>query len=302
MLASACAIAGTTALGVCATPAPQVKIPIRNYPLGVAIGGGSAWVSTHRDSILYRIDVKTNRVVSRIDIGQNACGQVGFGFGRVWVGHCDTATSVVVIDAATEQVVGKVPAWPLVFVFGVGSVWMTGDLGDTGEILRLDPKTLQVQARITAGHGATPFLTPTGVWSLNTEDGTVSRIDPATNKVTKTMRYGEPGDSAAAFAGGAIWIQNTSAAALYRFNPSTGRTTTVPLKFMGVADPFIAVGRGRIWVRLSSFRVAGIDIRTGKLRTILRTQAPGGGYLAIDRTSVWEPASLIDTVFRIPAP
>jgi virginiamycin B lyase len=302
LLVAVCAIAAATTLGVHATVAPPAKIPIRNYPLGVAVGGGSAWISTHRDSILYRVDSKTNRIASRIDIGQNACGQVGFGFDRVWVAHCDTATSVVVIDALTEQIVGKVPAWPLTFAFGFGSAWMTGQLGDNGEILRVDPKTLEVQARIAVGHGATPFLTPNGVWSLNTEDGTVSRIDPTTNQVTKTTRYGEPGDAAAAFAGGSIWIQNASRHALYRFNPATGRTATVRVQFVGSADPFVAAGRGRVWVRLSDLRIAGFDIRTGKLRTVLRTQAPGGGYLALDHTSVWEPASLIDTVFRIPAP
>ena len=47
---------------VAAVPAatrPPARYHIGPYPIGVAAGNGSAWVSTHRDSILYRIDVRT---------------------------------------------------------------------------------------------------------------------------------------------------------------------------------------------------------------------------------------------------
>ena len=187
-ITAAIALSGAVAAAAAATAKPSTKIRVANYPIGVAVSGTNAWVSTHRDSLLYRIDRRTNRVAAKIDIGQNACGQVGAGLGRIWVPHCDTATSVVVLDAATSAVVGKVEAWPLKIAFGYGSAWMWNPAGDTSELLRVDPASLRVVAHIPLpAPGGAAFKGPDGIWHV-ADDGTVSRIDPATNAVTKTLR------------------------------------------------------------------------------------------------------------------
>jgi len=39
----------------------------------------------------------------------SSCGTVSIGLGRVWVNGCDDNLEVVVIDPATNQVVGRFP-------------------------------------------------------------------------------------------------------------------------------------------------------------------------------------------------
>lgn len=303
VLVLAAAAAVVVVATAAAALAPAVRLKIGPYPLGVAVGGGSAWVSTHRDTMLYRVDAATNRVVGKVDIGQNACGQVGLGFGRVWIPHCDTATSVIVVDAATQQLVGRVQdAWPLAVAFGFGSAWMPGEPGDQQELLRVDPASLAVVARIPVGQGATAVAGPDAIWVLNGGDGTVSRVDPTTNAVTETLRVGAPGFMAGVFAGGRLWIQNEDTHQVLRLDPRTGKTTVLAVRTVGVADPWLVAGRGRVWVRTSLSEVLGLDARTAKIRTRLKTFAPGGGYLALDARSIWEPASDIDTVLRVKAP
>ncbi len=295
---------------VAAVPAatrPPVRYHVGPYPIGIAVGNGSAWVSTHRDSILHRIDVKTGQVTNKIDIGQNACGQVGLAFGRVWVPHCDTATSVVVVDASSNQVVGKVDAWPLKIAFGFGSAWMWNPAGVGSELERVDPATLQVVARVPLpATSGSPFTSPNGVWVV-TDDGTVSRLDPSSNRVTRTIRYGPPGGAAGVWAAGSIYIQNVDARRIYRLNPTTGKSTTVRLgDFRGGflagsdADADIEVGKGLVWVHISDLQIVGINPKNGTVVRRIKTDASGSAYLAADNTSVWEPAAAIDTVFRYP--
>jgi YVTN family beta-propeller protein len=64
---------------------------------------------------------------------------------------------------------------------------------------RLD-RTVAVGRRpgaITVGEGA--------VWVVNTDDGTVSRIDPATSKVVATVPIG-PGPAAIVAGAGGVWV------------------------------------------------------------------------------------------------
>jgi len=64
---------------------------------------------------------------------------------------------------------------------GLGAVWAS----DTakGEILRLDPRSRRVLARIPVGGEARVTVGAGAVWAFN-ERGRVVRIDPATNRVT----------------------------------------------------------------------------------------------------------------------
>jgi YVTN family beta-propeller protein len=46
---------------------------------------------------------------------------------------------------------------------------------------------------------------PDAIWVANSGDGTVSRIDPATNAVTKTISVGHR-PLGVAFANGLVWV------------------------------------------------------------------------------------------------
>jgi YVTN family beta-propeller protein len=64
------------------------------------------------------------------------------------------------------------------------------------------------------------------VWVANRGDGTVTRIDPATN-ATVTTRVGQM-PVALAFAAGRVWVSNTAGASVTGIDPTTGATVAVP--------------------------------------------------------------------------
>jgi YVTN family beta-propeller protein len=60
------------------------RIHTSRYPVGIAIGGGSVWVSNHLVGTVSRIDPKTNKVVATIKVGGNPAW-IAVTRDRVWV-------------------------------------------------------------------------------------------------------------------------------------------------------------------------------------------------------------------------
>src|SRR5262249_35862422 len=83
-----------------------------------------------------------------------------------------------------DQTIRVGPA-PFNVAAGFGSVWVTV----SGGLVRLDPATGAAAARITLG--GRPWGVAVGegaVWVGNRDDGTVARVDPATNTVAWRVR------------------------------------------------------------------------------------------------------------------
>ncbi len=131
--------------------------------------------------------------------------------------HRSTTTpepASVEVDVSTVRGVAEFPSAVAV---GEGGVWVTApsqDGSDGGEVIRLDPETGEIVARIRIGAapgwefgGAGLAVGGGGVWTVGTAraedggccDGLVSRIDPATNAVVDELRV--PG-----MAGGDLWV------------------------------------------------------------------------------------------------
>jgi YVTN family beta-propeller protein len=95
---------------------------------------------------------------------------------------------------------------------------------------------LPLAATVAVGRGAgAPAVGAGSVWVPNTGDGTVSRIDVATNAVTSTIRYGPAGQTgdfydSAAFGHGAVWVASDEHALVARIDPATNQVVaTIPV-------------------------------------------------------------------------
>src|SRR6266540_2128306 len=143
----------------------------------------------------------------------------------------------------------------------VGAALEEVTFGDLGEH-RL--KDLEEPQRIfqVAAPGLEAHFPP-----LRTEDdGTLARIDPDSNAVERTLRFGggnelvpEPVFTVAAGAG-AVWI--TRGNAVLRINPATNEVT----KSIPVEPPLgLAVGGGSAWVTTRIDHVLRIEPRTGAI-------------------------------------
>jgi DNA-binding beta-propeller fold protein YncE len=166
------------------------------------------------------------------------------------------------------------------------------------------------------------------VWVANEADGTVSRIDPARNRVVATIRIGDPRQlvaagcgadsvhsfmldtllnrrcdlpSAVAGDGGSVWAADNESLGLARIDPATNQVVQrVALN----ADPFaIALGYGSLWV--TSFfhdphEVLRVDPVSGRvLDTITDLAQDGGTGIAVGDGAVWVACTYARSLVRI---
>jgi YVTN family beta-propeller protein len=137
----------------------------------------------------------------------------------IWAVTSVSAPMLFKIDPTTNRVIGrmKLPATaiPSGVAVGVGAVWVANLLDDT--VLRIEGRlqsdsslsqweTLEVVARIPVGQGPSDIAVGEGaVWVANYLDGTVSRIDPATNAVAEAFPVGRWPDHVAV-GEGSVWV------------------------------------------------------------------------------------------------
>src|SRR5262249_44288860 len=139
----------------------------------------------------------TSSVVARIVTGGNPCG-VGEGGGSVWVSDAERG-ELLRIDPATNTVVGrtKLDATPCELRLAAGAIWV---VTQSRWLDRVDPATGDVIARIRVGATTYDVAFAFGsIWVTNWQGGTIQRVNPATNRVEKTIRFhgSSPGGIAA---------------------------------------------------------------------------------------------------------
>ena len=152
-----------------------------------------------------------------------------------------------------------------------------------------------VQAAIRVGRAPGAVLVAGGsVWVANSGDGTVSRIDPATNRVIATIHVdGDPAQLTAD--SGAVWVATAEAtrttaparATLQRIDPATNRVVqTLPLPDdAGVGD--VLAADGRLWVSLNDGTVQRLDTADGRVLASISLASQGVSVLASGSGMLW---------------
>lgn len=144
----------------------------------------------------------------------------------------------------------------------------------------------RVAARIPVGAGPVDVLVgQDAVWVANAAQGTVSRIDPATNTVAATIRVGRnPVRLAVGF--GSIWVANETSQTVSRIDVRTGQPqATIPVTGHSSADD-LAVGEGTVWVR-SGNRLLSLDPSTNTMADRTGDWEVGGGGIAVVDGLLW---------------
>jgi len=233
---------GVLLLGACGggagAPSPAsrepgvVTIPTGINPAGIAIGGGYLWVANSGEGTVSKIDLRTDRPVARIRVGDPA-GLVGCESGSIHqtphgdfrIRNCDLPKAVA---------------------FGGGSVW--AGKGDTKDLVRIDPRTGRILATVPLGVEAW-YIYPTdlGIWVSDWRTDTVVRVDPATDRVVATIPDLPYGPTGMALAPGGLWVADSRASVVTRIDPATGRVVaTVPV---GPTPLPVVYAFGSVWVR-----------------------------------------------------
>jgi hypothetical protein len=232
------------------------------------------------------------RITTTIPVGR--AGSLVAGEGSVWVAmFADDGTAgahILRIDSGTGDVVASipvesVPTWETGgggLAIGHGSVWVAGRVdvpggpnspggGFDGVLLRIDPATNQVVARIPLGgdSAADVAVDASGVWVSMFGDShapQVVRVSPDTGQVAATIPLEVTYARHIFSAGGWIWVQerevsgDTEATLLAKIDPATDRIVDT-LSLEGAA---LAAGDGVIWAAIKDSLVK-IDPQTAQI-------------------------------------
>jgi YVTN family beta-propeller protein len=196
------------------------------------VGAGAVWAIGGPKGPLFKMEPSSGRVIDTAKI--DGCGAeltdmnagIALGAGSLWVGsgrgrllRLDPKT----LALQTTITVPGGPIWVGSSSFGSGALWVTqlprgGDTSiDDGLVLRIDPATNLVTARIGVGWGPDDTCVEDGsVWALNGSDGTVSEISPSTARVRRTIQIGGSEDAALACGFGSVWATQFDESAVVR--------------------------------------------------------------------------------------
>jgi YVTN family beta-propeller protein len=198
-------------------------------------------------------------------------------------------------------VVDRIPleAAPAGVGFGFGSAWvgLTTDMG--GLLIRVDPTSDHVVARIPVGGFPTRMVAGAGaMWVSNDQDGTLSRVDPATNRVTATIPVG-PNPFGIGVDSGMVWVGESGDSSAVRVDPARNRwVQTVRL---GGGNQFrgLSAGFGSVWVVSDDGRVSRLDAATGRTIATIRIPRCCDGEFAMTADAVWFSNTIDNRVRRI---
>ncbi len=136
-------------------------------------------------------------------------------------------------------------------------------LAEPNTVAVVDVKTMRVVDSVEVGSGPVAIVSGHGsLWVANSEDDTVSRIDPATREVEATIGVPSPVDLAVG--PDAIWVAGGIAGTVSRIDAESN--DVVARIDLNTGDPFdprtvhgVAVGAGAVWAAVSGPELARID-------------------------------------------
>ena len=202
---------------------------------------------------------------------------------------------------SAAAVVAMIPVGPgaTQVTVGAGGVWVA--VWDAGKVVRVDPATNRIVARIPVGR---PQESPIAiaaaahaVWVIDFGDAAVLRIDPATNRVAARIPV-HGGAGGIGVGAGAVWVTSGEGGDqrhgwVQRIDPARGRVAAT----IGIPGGLLwdlAIDGASVWVGSELGGLWRIDARTSRVTTIRKpgtsdpaTAAGGTGHLAAGAGSVW---------------
>jgi YVTN family beta-propeller protein len=247
-----------------------VRIEAKANSLGapIAVGGQpcaslvvafeSVWVPLCGDRTIARVDLKEQQVKATSKVAvSGGDGRIASGAGSVWA-VTDRKGVLSRIDPDTGSAVAEVfVADGAISVEGTkDALWVTSQ--DAGRLTRVNPYNTEVEEIVPVGpRPGRAAVGEGGVWVLN-GDGTVSRVDPKTNKVAATITVGgETAGGDIAAGAGSVWV-SLPGAPIVRIDPRTNRAVQ---RFTGEGGGAILVAHGSLWVSVAPQTTWRIDPR-----------------------------------------
>jgi DNA-binding beta-propeller fold protein YncE len=159
-------------------------------------------------------------------------------------------------------------------------------------LVRIDPATNAVVARIAVPKGFGIAAGETAVWTSNFADNTLSRIDPATNTIAATIALSDVRPAAITTTAGSVWVgtQGADNSSGWMFHISSVSNAIIegnalPDGADGASDVAWSGGALRISGGQALLRASDTTLNTTVVREIANQNACGG--VTSDATTVW---------------
>jgi virginiamycin B lyase len=245
----------------------EVQIPFASLRPSATfkIGGTADWVLVTEDAVwvagtkpysVQRIDPRTNKIIARVSLSGEACAGMEFGYGSVWVPLCGKHPGLVRISTLTNRITAALPIAP---AGAEGGIAAGGD----------------------------------SVWMVTDKNGTLSRIDPVTNKLRQTISI-PAGSYNPLFAYGIVWVTGFDTSIVTAVNASSG--SVLASIAVGPKPRFLTTGAQSIWtLNQGDGTVSRVDEERKEVTATIQVGIPGaGGDICFGGGSVWA------TVFDVP--
>jgi DNA-binding SARP family transcriptional activator/streptogramin lyase len=269
-------------------------IPVGRFPGKVASGYGFVWVVNIGDETISRVELRSRRadLVGSLRIKQPT-GLTADGGRGVHVGSFEES-EVVRVDPENLEVLERirVPGMTASFLAaGAGSLWITQPppgftAAVRSSISRISLLNGRIQRRFSSPVDVLPGQIAFGAgaaWIANVGDGTVWRIDAATNRIKRIRVGSQPTDIAVGL--GSVWVPCLGGNAVWRIDAATGRVKAV----IRTGKESLAVATGERWVWVTNQAagtVSRIDPETNRIvETIRLAYNPHG--LVVAGGAVW---------------
>jgi class 3 adenylate cyclase len=185
---------------------PQFGSVRKEIPVGggLARGDNAIWVTDKESGSLWRIDPQNGRP-SKLAEGLSA-SSVALTPEAAWVAGLSGVTKIDVVTGVELDPVetGAPPGEVGSVAAGLGAIWFTSSASRT--LWRINPQTDAVTRTFPTGKGPSALTVGEGaVWSANSRDGSVTRVDQRGN--VDTIRIGSvPAGVVAAY--GKVWVSS----------------------------------------------------------------------------------------------
>jgi DNA-binding beta-propeller fold protein YncE len=214
-------------------------------PRALVAGFGSLWVGTTEGRVV-RVEADTDLIEkswtlpnageSTAFAADRGAGWLALGPNAVWAA---SARAISVIDPASSRLRSRQSAVWGPLAYGFGSVWVLGD-----ELERVSPRTLRRIGTVDLAGGFVSIVAGAGaVWVVNEDNGTVVRVDPVQEVVSRTYDVGGT-PTGLAVGDGVVWVAS-DAGNVARIDPKSGEVKSLGL---GGVPRSVSFGAGGVWI------------------------------------------------------
>lgn len=214
---------------------------------GLASGFGSIWVPVcGKKTALVRIDAAKNTISAALPIPPAGPeGGIATSEDSVWM-VTDKNGTLTRIDPSVNHARQKIsiPSGSYNPLFSNGVVWITGVESDL--LTAVDAGTGKVLESVRVGPKPR-FLTSGGgsIWTLNQGDGSVSRVDESSRKVTAGIQAGIPGSGGdISYGADSVWL-TVFEVPLTRIDAISNKAVK---QWVGRGGDSLRVGFDSIWI------------------------------------------------------